>query len=195
MNKKMQHFINLEEDFFDIDRENKIAHMKLEFDSPDDIFDTNAITKTPIFNDDFTEWMQTAFEYTPSRYKIDLDVSFKEMNQYTSEDLKSFFLKNIVLEYKREERKTRLKNRIAFILIGIGLVSLIALLLITTMWKDGGVVKEVFTYISDIATTVTFWEALTILVVENTEKRNYMRCLSKKFKNIEFHKKEKKKAD
>ena len=163
--------------------------MKLEFESPIEIFDKNSITKTPVFNDELTEWMQAAFEYAPRGYKINLDVAFNDMGEYTSEDLKSFFLKNTALEFKRSQRKMNLKNKIAFVLIGLGLVLLIALLLVTALWKDGGTAKEIFTYVFDIATTVTFWEALTILVVENTERRNYMGSLLKKFKNIEFHKK------
>lgn len=189
MNKKVKDFINLEEEFFELDKESKMANMKLEFESPIEIFDKNSITKTPVFNDEFTEWMQAAFEYAPRGYKINLDVAFNDMGEYTSEDLKSFFLKNTALEFKRSQRKMNLKNKIAFVLIGLGLVLLIALLLVTALWKDGGTAKEIFTYVFDIATTVTFWEALTILVVENTERRNYMGSLLKKFKNIEFHKK------
>lgn len=189
MNKKINDFINLEEEFFDLDKENKVANMKLEFNSPDEIFDKNSITKTPVFNDEFTEWMQAAFEYTPKGYKIALDVAFNDMGKYTSEDLKDFFLKNTALEFKRSQRKMSLKNKIAFILIGLGLILLVSLLLVTALWKDGGTPKEIFTYVFDIATTVTFWEALTILVVENTERRNYMKSLLKKFKSINFHKK------
>ena len=133
--------------------------------------------------------MQAAFEYTPHGYKIDLDVAFNDMGKYTSEDLKSFFLKNTALEIKRNQRKMSLKNKIAFGLIGLGLILLVSLLLVTALWKDGGTPKEIFTYVFDIATTVTFWEALSILVVENTEQRNYMKSLLKKFKSINFHKK------
>lgn len=189
MNKKINDFINLEGEFFDLDKDNKVANMKLEFNSPNEVFDKNSITKTPVFNDDFTEWMQAAFEYTPRGYKIDLDVAFNDMGGYTSEDLKDFFLKNTALEFKRSQRKINLKNKIAFGLIGLGLILLVSLLLVTALWKDGGTPKEIFTYVFDIATTVTFWEALNILVVENTERRNYRRSLLKKFKSIEFHKK------
>lgn len=60
-----------EENFFDLDKENKIALMKLEFDNPNDIFDLNSITKTPLLNDDFIDWLKCSFEYAPDKYKID----------------------------------------------------------------------------------------------------------------------------
>ena len=41
-------------------------------------------------------------------------------------------------------------------------------------------------YISDIATTVSFWEAMTILVVEQKEKRAYLKNLKSRFSSIRF---------
>ena len=39
MNKKINNFINLEGEFFDLDKDNKVANMKLEFNSPNEVFD------------------------------------------------------------------------------------------------------------------------------------------------------------
>ena len=75
MNQKIKEYINIEEDFFNLDKENRLAHMKLEFVTPRDLFDTNSITKTPVFNDEFTEWLKASFEYAPKKYKIDLDIA------------------------------------------------------------------------------------------------------------------------
>ena len=44
----------------------------------------------------------------------------------------------------------------------------------------------------DIGTTVTFWEALTILIVENKEKSDITMNLIKRYGNINFHQKEEK---
>jgi len=189
MIKKVKELLNIEEDFFDLDKENKIAHMKLEFDNPDSIFDKNSLTKIPIFTDDFIERIQAAFEYTPRGYKIDLDIAFADMDTYSEEDLKNYFTKNTLLEMQRSQRKMNTKKIIAWALVIMGVISLIFLLLFTTLWSNEGAVKDVFIYIFDIATTVTFWEALTILVVENTERNAYLKSLKKKFHSIKFHKK------
>lgn len=181
-----------EENFFDLDKDNKIALMKLEFDNPNDIFDKNAITKTPILNDDFIEWLKCSFEYTPEKYKIDLDISFNDMGGYSEHELKDIFYKNVLLKGKETFNETRRKNKVAIGLILLGIIFFIIMLLINNLWVNGGLFKEILSYIMDIGTTVTFWEALTILIVENKEKSDITLNLIKRYGNINFHQKEEK---
>lgn len=94
----------------------------------------------------------------------------------------------MVLEFKKSERKANSKNFIAYSLIIIGIIFFVIMILINNLWKDGGILKDIFKYVSDIATTVTFWETMTILVVENKERRSYMKNLYSRFDNIEFQK-------
>lgn len=190
MNKNVKEFINIEEEFFELDKENKITHINLEFNKPSDIFDINSITKVPILSDDFIELIQSSFELAPRKYKIHLTISFDDLEGYDNDSLQDIFNRNMMLEFKRNEVKANTKNKIAISLICIGLLFFIAMLLISNLWHDGGVLKEIFTYIADIATTVTFWEAMTILVVENKERRTYMKNLYTRFDSIEFKKKD-----
>ena len=44
------------------------------------------------------------------------------------------------------------------------------MMMITNLWEDGGVWKNIICYIMDITTIVTFFEAMNILIVENKEK-------------------------
>ena len=46
-------FKTIEEEFFDLDKQNKKAKMKLEFARPSDLFDNIAITKIPVLTDEF----------------------------------------------------------------------------------------------------------------------------------------------
>jgi hypothetical protein len=180
----------LDYEFFELDDANKIAYMKLEFSKPSDIFDKNSITKTPMLSDDFIDWVHTSFDYTPRKYKLNLDVAFDDMEGYAPEQLKAVFDKNIGLEFKKIERKALSKNKVAFCLIGIGVAFLLAMLLITHLWSGESVAKSIFTYVFDIATTVTIWEAMTILVVESKERRSRMNALAKRIDDVNFsHKK------
>ena len=43
MKKQFKEFLDIEKEFYELDKENKIAYMKLEFDKPSDIFDQNTI--------------------------------------------------------------------------------------------------------------------------------------------------------
>ena len=187
MKFKRRHFI--EENFFALDKENKIAHIDLEFGSPKDIFDSNVVGKTPMLNDDFMEWLTTALEYTPRRYKLDLSIHFDEMDGYEEEALTDAFKKNMMLEFIRIERKVHSKNKIAYLLIGLGLAFLLSMILIESLWQEESVAHTIFTYIFDIATTVTLWEALTILVVETFERRKEMRFFVKTLNEVTFAKK------
>ena len=58
---------NIEEEFFEIDKEKKLAKISLSFDRVSEIFDLNYISKMPVLSDDFMEWITSAFSIIPSR--------------------------------------------------------------------------------------------------------------------------------
>ena len=61
MKSAVQGFDRIEREFFDIDETAGEARICLRFEKPEDIFDTNCLSKTPIFSDDFDEWLMTSF--------------------------------------------------------------------------------------------------------------------------------------
>lgn len=189
MNKRSKEILEVEKDFFDFDEENKKIKVCLEFDKPSDLFDKNAITKIPVFNDDFVDWIMSAVSYTPKKYMVDVDVTFNDLEGYKPEELQVYFYKNVILDSKKFIRERSFKNKIAFGLIGLGLVLLVSMILMMSFWHDGGLAKEIISYVFDIATTVTIWEAMCILLVENKEKRDVFRNTVKKIDCINFRKK------
>ena len=188
--KKIIKKFEVEREFFDIDDENKRTNFNLEFSSPEDIFDPNLKSGVPALSDDFVEWLKEALEYSPKKYKIDLNVTFDDLGEYTEEELKFIFQKNLMLEYKKMKRNEFSKNRLAYSLIGVGIVLLISTFTILSMWKNIGLIYEIFSYILDIATTVVFWEALTILLVEGRERKFYLKQIITRFDKVVFKKKD-----
>lgn len=188
--KKIIKKFEVEREFFDIDDENKRTNFNLEFSSPEDIFDPNLKLGVPALSDDFVEWLKEALEYSPKKYKIDLNVTFDDLGEYTEEELKFIFQKNMMLEYKKMKRNEFSKNRLAYSLIGVGIVLLISTFTILSMWKNIGLIYEIFSYILDIATTVVFWEALTILLVEGRERKFYLKQIITRFDKVVFKKKD-----
>ena len=188
--KKIIKKFEVEMEFFDIDDENKRTNFNLEFSSPEDIFDPNLKSGVPALSDDFIEWLKESLEYSPKKYKIDLNVTFDDLGEYTEEELTIIFKKNMMLEYKRMKRNEFSKNRLAYSLIGVGIVLLVFTFTILSMWKNIGLIYEMFSYILDIATTVVFWEALTILLVEGRERKFYLKRIITKFDKVVFKKKE-----
>ncbi|MBQ9558229.1 MAG: hypothetical protein IJU94_06460 [Clostridia bacterium] len=180
---------NIEKSFFSFDEAEKTANILLEFEKPEDILDTNCVTKTPVFSDEFMARIESVFELVSSKYKIDLTVRFDDMGGFTDEALNGIFRKNIDLEFKSRFIANRNRNRLALGLIASGIIFLLTMLLVSNLWKDESVWKDIFVYISDIVTTVTFWEAMTILVVEQKEKRSYLKNLKSRFSAIRFERK------
>lgn len=183
---KIKEVMNIEDSFFDIDKNKKTAKITLEFEKPEDIFDVNYISKTPVLSDDFMEWIKSAFELVSSKNKIDLTIRFDDMGKYSEEELSGIFKRNMELEFKSQYAQNRQRNRVALSLFGIGVVFFLIMLLIDRLWDSSSVWKDIFVYTSDIATTVTLWEALTILVVEQREKRAYLKNLGTRFSAIRF---------
>lgn len=179
---------NIENDFFEIDEDKKIARIELAFNSTDDIFDLNYKTKMPVLSDDFIDWIGSAFRIIPKKYKIALTVSFDDMRNMSGEQMQDIFKKNLILDYKSRRSALKNKNMIAYGLIGVGVVLFTAMIITTRLWQGDSIIKEIYKYVSDIATTVTFWEAMTILVVESHEERSYVMGLAKRFDSIEFRK-------
>lgn len=190
--KKIIKNFEIEREFFDIDDENKRTNFNLEFSSPKDIFDPNLKSGVPALSDDFIEWLKESLEYSPKKYKIDLNVIFDDLGEYTEEELAIIFQKNMMLEYKRMKRNKFSKNCLAYSLIAIGIILLISMVTILSMWKNAGLFYEIVSYILDIATTVVFWEALTILLVEGRERKFYIMQIITKFDKVVFKKKESK---
>ena len=60
------------------------------------------------------------------------------------------------------------------------------MMLISRLWTEGGFWHDVYFYFLDIATTVLFWEAAGILLVENREHRAMVRAYRERFSAIEF---------
>ena len=190
MKKIIKEFMNIEEEFFELDHEKKIAHLQLEFKKPSDIFDVNAKTKKPVLNDEFADWVKSSFEYAPRKYKINLEIVFDDLEGYDEEELEKIFFSNIMLEAKKANNQTIAKNKIALGLIGLGVVFFVIMMLVTNLWQNGGIAKDIIAYVMDIGTTVTFWEAMTILIVENKEKRDLYRDLIKRYDAITFRKRQ-----
>lgn len=179
---------NIEEEFFEIDKEKKLAKISLSFDRVSEIFDLNYISKMPVLSDDFMEWITSAFSIIPSRYKIQVSISFGDYEGYSEQQLNDIFWKNIVLSAKSKRDSQRKRNSIAYGLIAAGIVLFAGMIITEINWDTESVMKPIISYVSDIATTVAFWEAMTILIVERKEQRSYLISVEKRFAGVSFEK-------
>ena len=182
---------NIEDQFFDIDHENKKALFRLEFDKVSDILNKNVLTKTPLFDAEFLRWIKGSFDAVPKKYKIDIDIRFNDMEGYKEEELQNIFLNNCLLEANIARRSLISKNKIALGLLISGVVFTIGMILLEVLWKGDDPIKIVTATIIEIAAWVTIWEALDVFLIENREKRRLKRNITKRFEEIRFRKIEK----
>ena len=182
----LKELANIDEQFFEVDKAKGVAKVELRFDSPDDIFDLNYVSKTPVLNDEFIDWVRSVFALVSSKYKIDLTVKFGDMKGYDENTLEDIFKKNMALEFTSKLGETRMKKRVAYAMIGLGVGMFFTTILIGNIWHGDSVWKDIIIYLSDIAATVAFWEALSILVIERSENRSYLIDLTSRFSSIKF---------
>ena len=179
--KKIEH---IEESFFSIDESKKQMELTLAYESPDEIFQHTYKAKLPVLSDEFIEAIERPFDYVSSKYKIDLTVRFADMGGYTAEELDQILRMNLDLRIKGLLNDSRAQTKLANSLIVIGILSFLIMILISNHWTTESIWKDIFFYIADISTTVAFWEALTMLVVEKEEKRTHLRNLKNRFVSI-----------
>ena len=184
-NRALKDFKQIENEFFDIHGDT--AKVRLHFESPDEVFDVNCLSKTPIFNDDFDDWLQSSFEMIPAKYKIALEISFDDTGGYTRDRLNDVFRKNLLLSARSISQSIQKRDHIAAGLMIAGLISFIAMMLIGILWEAESFWHEVFFYFLDIATTVLFWEAAGILLVENRGHRITAKAYRERFASILFY--------
>ena len=178
---------NAEKDFFDIDTDNKVAKVPLHFETVDDIFDSAFLVKTPVFNDDFNGFLESIIGLVPPQYKIALDISFDSTGDYTTEELREIFRRNLELKARSFKESIRNSNHLAYALIAAGFLTFVAMMVIGRLWNAENFWHDVFFYFLDITTTVLFWEAAGILFVENREKRRGVKSYIDRFESISFN--------
>jgi hypothetical protein len=83
---------------------------------------------------------------------------------------------------KYVDSKTAVQNY----MIGLGVGMFFTTILIESVWRGDSVWKDIVIYLSDMAATVAFWEALSILVIERSENRSYLIDLTSRFSSIRF---------
>lgn len=183
----LKNMTSIEDEFFEIDKQNNLADIVLNFEKPSDIFDINYGSKLPVLSDDFLDWINSAFRIIPHKYKIRLEVCFEDMEGYDAAELEVIFAKNILLEYRSQVSARKKEKHLAWSLIGAGTLLLLATIFLSVFWTNDGIYREIIMYVLDIAATVSYWEALTILIVKRKEDFGNRKDLISRFAAISFH--------
>ena len=186
MEQTKSEFRSIEEEFFELDHENKEVLIRRTFEKPEEIFDTNAVTKTPLMTEEFIESLIGAFDRVPDKYKLNIRIAFDDLDGYSEEQLVDICRKNFMQETKTRIRYAYRQNRLAVALCGIGLFFILLSIWLGSVWTAESTVRDVVLYILDIVATVPFWGAMEICIIDNRERRRKILNIKRRFHTIEF---------
>jgi hypothetical protein len=185
------------ETYFDLDDKKKEANVNLLYDNSNEIFDIHFLSKKPIINDDFLNEIFYALRVLPSKYYVNFNMYFKDMNGYSDKELEDIFVKSIMItnaEWRIEEKKS---NKVGLYFSIIGIVFLIILWVLTAILEakfsdiSSMLAYRVFYYVLDILITVILWEAVTIYFVKRNEDRAKHLSFNRRLNVVTFKKYEK----
>ena len=179
----------IHKEFFELDEDESIAHIQMEYENPSEIFDQNILTKIPRMSIDFIDMVIGAFELVPNKFKLDILVRFDDMEGYSRDELEEIYRKNIMLEIGILKRREDGQNKLALTLCALGLIFFFVSIYVGSVWTDGGTAADIVAFVLDILATVPFWGATEIFVVDGNEKRQTASNLAKRFHKITFEEK------
>ena len=172
--------------FFDIDKESNTARVLLSYDRPGDVFDERYETETPLMNAEFVDSIKDTLKMIPMKYRIDLTVRFSDPDGWNEQMLTDILRKNLRLQVGKASREVRRKDLIAVLLIVIGAVFFALRMLVHGVWGRDSFLNDLIYYVADLATTVTMYEALTILLLQQGEFRIDLRNIERRISSVRF---------
>ena len=182
-------FWSIHDRFFQLNKEEKLARIDLDFHAPSEIFSPTVQAAIPIMSEDFLAQLFNTFDFVPDSYKLDIRIFFSDLEGYSEERLEEIFRKNMMLTLRILGQKTRRRNRLVLILCAIGLVFILLTTWLNRLWTDEGTVRNIVFFLLDIVATVPFWGAMDIYLVKGGKRRKTAANIRKRFNSISFHRK------
>ncbi|MBP1555569.1 MAG: hypothetical protein J6U30_05775 [Oscillospiraceae bacterium] len=137
-------------------------------------------------NAEFVDSIKDTLKMIPMKYRIDLTVRFSDPDGWNEQMLTDILRKNLRLQVGKASREVRRKDLIAVLLIVIGAVFFALRMLVHGVWGRDSFLNDLLYYVADLATTVTMYEALTILLLQQGEFRIDLRNIERRISSVRF---------
>ena len=170
--------------FFETDEEKKTARMVLRYEKADDLFDPTCCLLQPVVSREVLAHIGSMFGLVPNDYKVDLTLRFDDLCDYTESQMAEIMQKNFALEMRGSRTQNKSRRSLAFSFIGIGVLFFLIMIVIKRFWTADTVWNDLVVYFFDILTTVSFYQASTILVVEHREKKAIVNSMHDHFHEL-----------
>ena len=183
---KLKEWERIDDTFFEIDEKEKIAKIVLKYEKPEDILDRTCVSEIPLLRLETLGYFRNIFGKVSPKYKVDLTLLFDDFSDYTEEQLVDILKKNMAIELKSRMSASRSRDKLAYGFIAAGVLSFLLMFLVRCVWNSETVWNELFFYLFDIITTVSLYQAVTILGLERKEKLAVVKNLHDSFSAIHF---------
>jgi hypothetical protein len=183
---KLKEWERIDDTFFEIDEKKKIAKIVLKYEKPEDILDRTCVSEIPLLRLETLGYFRNIFGKVSPKYKVDLTLRFDDFSDYTEEQLVDILKKNMAIELKSRMSASRSRDKLAYSFIAAGVLSFLLMFLVRCVWNSETVWNELFFYLFDIITTVSLYQAVTILGLERKEKLAVVKNLHDSFSAIHF---------
>ena len=183
---KLKEWERIDDTFFEIDEKEKTAKIVLKYEKPEDILDRTCVSEIPLLRLETLGYFRNIFGKVSPKYKVDLTLRFDDFSDYTEEQLVDILKKNMAIELKSRMSASRSRDKLAYGFIAAGVLSFLLMFLVRCVWNSETVWNELFFYLFDIITTVSLYQAVTILGLERKEKLAVVKNLHDSFSAIHF---------
>ena len=185
--KYIHDLAEIEEEFADIDKENKATVFHMRYKSPSEILDPHAAEKTPELTEDFYYAIEKVFDRIPDRYTVSFDVAFDDLEGRSEEELADICYKNLLLKAKNYRQENKKRNCNALYILASSLVFAALAIMLGIVWSDGGFWKQLVRFVLEIVATVPVYCAAEVFLIDNKMNRRGVKNLAKRFKGIHLH--------
>lgn len=171
---------------FDVDEENKIVKLNLQYDRAGELLEEHLETKVATFNREKFGTMKDIVSDFPVEYKADLNIKINDYEGIGADDMLESFDDAVALTVISGTRAHR-KKWIQIILLLIGGILVLYLLARGLLGEWTGlaqttqdVLKEVF----DISAWVFVWQAVSLMFLTPTQERLVYLTLAKRIHRV-----------
>ena len=180
--------IELLKKHYDIDETNKIAKINLRYEKATDVLvEDLGKNEHPQFEWDVIERVNNVIDTLPYGYRIDIEFSIEDFQEYTPKTIVESFNDELELN-SFGVRKSRTKTwLVVSILVITGIVLLIFMFLGSSLgWFGSGTKEDIIVEIIDIAAWVFIWEAVSMIFLEHSENFSVSFNLKKRISSVKI---------
>ena len=171
LSKKVQRQLDILSKYYEIDHENKVIKMELQYEKASDLFEMDVVTKgTPKFKTEILARISELLESVPASYHVDFAIKV--------DDYEGLKVENVVESFKDQlemfnfqiykVKSGRLLTAVILALVSVGILFVRQFLLNQGVIDDSILLTEML----DISAWVFLWEGVSTLFLRSDEYRD-----------------------